>query len=171
MEVCVCALCGESTTDLTKESKMWFSNRWCSTFNLEISQHNCSVDIYLGVKLSRQLFISMLRCILYYWVLKIKMSTVKWLLYSGGIMRKNHNQVFLVLLFSNFWNKVTAGCHFACSYLIDYLMMRNRSSQHILLYSSNNHLQEEQIRWNQALSYWWPEGHQWCFSAPYWRIC
>lgn len=31
--------------------------------------------------------INMLRCLSYYWVLTINMSTVKWLLYSGGIMR------------------------------------------------------------------------------------
>lgn len=61
MEVCVYALCGESTTGLTEETE----TMWCCTFNLEISQHNCSVDIYLVVKLSRQLFISMLCCLLY----------------------------------------------------------------------------------------------------------
>lgn len=164
MEVCVYGLCGESTTDLTKESeKMWF-NRWCSTFNLEISQHNCSVDIYLGVKLSRQLFISMLCCLLYYWVLKIKMSTVKWLLCCGDIMRnlwlKNHNQssVFSIAVFK-LLNKVAAGCHSACSYLIDYSMMGNRRSQHISRHSSNNHwVKREQTlkeRRSQALS--WPQ--------------
>lgn len=69
MEVSVCALCGESTTGLTKTKKRKekkTENR-CDVvlFNLEISRHKCSVDIYLGVKLSRQLFIGMLCCLLY----------------------------------------------------------------------------------------------------------
>lgn len=161
MEVCVYALCGESTTDLAKE----FETMWCSTFNLEISRHNCSVDIYLGVKLTRQLFISMLCCLLYYWVLMIKMSTVKWLLYSGGIMRnlwlKNHNQssVFSIAVFK-LLNKVAAGCHFAYSRLIDYLMTGNRRSRHILLNSSNNHWLKRNRYWergSQALSRWRPK--------------
>lgn len=99
----------------------------CRALNLEISQLNCSVDIFFGV-------ISTLRCLSYYWVLKIKMSAVKWLLYSGGLRNlglKNHNQssVFSIAVFKRF-NKVAAGCHFAWNYLIDYLEVGDKMWQH-----------------------------------------
>lgn len=133
------ALCRESTTDPSKDTEQ----KWYCTFDLEISQHNCPVDIYLGVKLYRHLFISTLCCLLYYWVLKIKMSSVKWLLYNGGIMRilwlQNHNQssVFSIAVIKlRIKSQLVVIC--ACS-LIAYSMMGNRRSHHIFLNSYNNH--------------------------------